>query len=205
MNIKKLWKKFWFIVWEDPSLKGWLISILFLFVMIKLVFLPMLSLVTGTPLPLAIVESCSMYHKADLFSDFDSWWQKHETKYTSLEITKSEFENYAFTRGFNKGDILFMMKAPPEKIKIGDVILFDANQKNPVIHRVINIKHEDEKYIFSTLGDNNNGQLSIEKEISEDKLVGKAVFKIVLFAGWGKLIFFENSRPASERGLCGEN
>jgi len=204
-DIKKFWKKLWYLLWEDQSLKGWVFSIIFLFVFIKFIFLPGLSLLTGTALPIAIVESCSMYHKADIFSNFDSWWERHENKYSPYIINNLDFDEFPLKKGFNKGDILFIIKAKPEKIEIGDIIIFDAGKKNPLIHRVIKIEQKNGEYFFSTIGDNNRGQLESEKIISENQLVGKAVFKIVPFIGWGKLIFFEATRPASERGFCAEN
>lgn len=202
---KKFLKKFWQIVWKDDSFKGWIISIIFLFVVIKFIFFPLLNLATGTALPLAIVESCSMHHKGSLFSGFENWWERHDTKYENLEITKSEFKSFNFKRGFTKGDILFIVGTKPEKIEIGNIILFDAGQKNPVIHRVINIKKENGKYIFSTIGDNNNGQLSSEIEITKEQIVGKAVFRIAPYLGWAKLVFFEPLRPENERGICRES
>ena len=38
-KIKKIWKKFWFLLWKDNSLKGWIFSVLFLFIFIKLMIL----------------------------------------------------------------------------------------------------------------------------------------------------------------------
>ncbi len=211
-DIKKSLKKFWFVVWQDPSLKGWIISIAFIFLIIKFLFLPLLVFVTGSALPMAIVESCSMYHKGDIFSNFDSWWERHETKYEDLMINKLDFEEFPFKKGFDKGDILFIIKAKPEKIEIGDIIIFDAGRQTPLIHRVIEIKQEGGKYIFSTIGDNNNGQLSSEKTISEDQLVGKAVFKVIPFIGWGKLaavdilhLILPGKSGYIAEGICKEN
>lgn len=201
----KYFNKFWFLLWKDESLKGWIFSVVFLFIFIKFVFFPGLSLIAGTPLPLAIVESCSMYHDGNLLSNSNSWLDKHEEKYSNFEIGKSDFENFAFKKGLNKGDILFVIGTDPEKIKIGDVIIFNANQRNPVIHRVIDMNERDGKRIFSTIGDNNNGQISFEKEIFEDEFVGKPVLKIVPYLGWIKLIFFERLKNPSERGFCVEN
>jgi len=204
-DIKKFLKKFWFIVWKDDSLKGWIISILFLFIVIKFIFFPLLNLATGTSLPLAIVESCSMYHKGNIFSDFDSWYERHDEKYTPFIINKLDFQEFPFKRGFNKGDILFIVGTKPEKLREGNIIIFDAEQRNPIIHRIIDIKEENGEYIFSTIGDNNNAQLSFEKNITSEEIVGKAVFRVVPYLGWGKLIFFEGSKSASERGFCSEN
>ena len=67
---------------------------------------------------------------------------------------------------------------------------------------IIEIENKNGDYIFSTVGDNNNGQLNFEKDISEDRIIGKAVFKILPYVGWVKLIFFEGSKSSSEKGLC---
>ncbi len=198
-------KKFWEIVWKDDSPKGWFISILFLFIAIKFIFFPLLSLLTGTQLPLAIVESCSMYHQGDLFSNYNSWWAKHESKYSGINLTKTNFSDFIFKKGFNKGDILFIVGTKPEKLKIGDIIIFNGGTSNPIIHRVIKISDTANGIIFSTMGDNNNGQLPVEKTISEEQIVGKAVFKLAPSLGWVKLIFYEPFRPQSERGFCKEN
>ena len=204
-EMKKFWKKFWFVVWKDDSIRGWFMSVLFIFIVVKFVFFPLLSLITGTVLPLAIVESCSMYHDGNLISNFDNWWEKHEYKYDDYEISKEGFDNYLFTGGFNKGDILFIVRANSEKLKVGDVIIFNGGRQNPIIHRIIEIKEQDGKKVFSTMGDNNNGQLNVEKEIYEEQLIGKAVFNIAPYVGWIKLIFYEGQRSAAERGFCEEN
>ena len=208
MNLKgvgEYLKKFWFLLWKDDSFKGWIFSVIFIFVFIKFIFFPGLSFVTGTTLPLAIVESCSMYHQGNLLSDYGAWFQRHEDKYISLGIGKNIFDNFGFKNGFNKGDILFIVGVKPENIKIGDVIIFNTVTTNPVIHRVVKIKQDNGTYVFSTIGDNNWGQLPFEKEISQNQVVGKAVFKIAPYFGWVKLIFYESSKVPSERGFCKEN
>ena len=204
-NSKDFFKKFWYLLWKDNSIKGWIFSVIFLFVFIKLIFFPLMNVVTGTSLPLAIVESCSMYHKGNIISSFDSWWIRHENKYDNYNINNPNFSEFSFKNGFNKGDILFIVGTKPEKLEIGDIIIFDAGQQNPVIHRIINITKENDAYFFSTMGDNNNGQLNEEKRIGTNQIVGKAVFRIAPFIGWVKLIFYEGIRPTSERGLCNEN
>ena len=203
-GFKKFWDNFWFIVWKDESFKGWIISIIFIFIVIKFVFFPVLSLTTGTKLPLAIIESCSMYHQGNLFSDYDSWWTRHETKYSDFQLDKKNLKKFIFNNGFSKGDILFMVKAKPEKLKVGDVIIFEGNLQNPIIHRVIKIEKENEEYIFSTIGDNNNGQLSLEKEIKSNQLIGKSAFRITPWLGWAKLVLYEPMRSEAERGFCDE-
>ncbi len=201
-KFKQFLKRFWFIVWKDESIRGWIFSLIFLFVVIKLIFFPLLSLTTGTSLPLVIVESCSMYHEGNLLSNFDTWWKTQDMKYFKFKLTKENWETFPMKKGFNKGDILFITGVKPEKIKVGDIIIFEANYRNPIIHRVIEINQNGERYTFSTIGDNNGGQLSIEKEISEDQIVGKAQVKLAPYLGWIKLIFFEHLKPEYERGFC---
>ena len=212
MNLKQTWKKFWHLLWVDESLKGWIFAVVFLFIFVKLIFFPGLNFLTGTPMSLAIVESCSMYHEPTipLIYNFNNWWKSHESKY---DMTKEQFKDFTLKNGFNKGDILFAVKATPDKLKIGDVIMFDAGQGNPIIHRIIQTKKQGDEYIFSTIGDNNwqsftstNNQLGIDEiNIKENQLVGKAVFKIVPYLGWGKLIFYDWRKSEAEQGLCEEN
>ncbi|MBD3247131.1 signal peptidase I [Candidatus Pacearchaeota archaeon] len=206
-KVKKYWDKFWFLLWKDDSLKGWIFSIIFLLVFIKLIFFPGLSLLTGTELPLAIVESCSMYHDGNLLSNFNEWYERHENKYNGFDIPKSEFREFKFKKGFNKGDILFIIGADAEDLEAGDVILFHGNRKNPIIHRIIDKKIDKDtgEIYFSTIGDNNNAQLQSEQNIHESQIIGKAVIRLVPYLGWGKLIFFELARPYSQRGFCEEN
>lgn len=204
---KKNWKtlknfldKFWFLVWKDDSFKGWIISIIFIFIVIKFIFFPSLSFVTGTELPLAIVESCSMYHSGNLLSNYDEWWKNHDVKYMKFLINKDRFKEFPFAKGFNKGDILFIVGTKPEKIELGDIIIFNSGVRStPIIHRVINIKQTDNEITFSTIGDNNPSQISFERNINQNQIVGKAVLKIAPYLGWGKLIFFEltNGNKAS--------
>jgi len=199
---KKYWENFWFVFWKDNTFKGWVISIIFLFILIKGLFFPILEITTGTQLPLVIVESCSMYHDGNLATNFDEWWENNQEKYSEFKIEKSKFQEFALKKGFNKGDILFITKADPKKLQAGDVIIFDANYRNPIIHRIISIESTNSEKIFSTIGDNNNGQLTIEKQITEEQLIGKASVKLIPYMGWIKLIFFEKLKPVSERGFC---
>lgn len=200
-NLKNFWKKFWFVVWRDPSFKGWLISIIFIFIVIKFIFFPLLSLATGTSLPLAIVESCSMYHDGNMFSNFDNWWTQNSNNYADTEISKEEFSEYLFYNGFTKGDILFILGVKPSEVKIGDIIIFKTMEKD-IIHRVINIKSGNGKYTFTTMGDNVGRVQFFEETINEDQLVGKASGRIAPYVGWVKLIFYESSRSPDQRGFC---
>ena len=47
--------------------------------------------------------------------------------------------------------------------------------------------------------------LSIEKEISTNQILGVARFRPAPYLGWLKLIIYEPLRSPSERGFCSEN
>lgn len=188
-KFKNFWKKFWFFVWKDDSVRGWILSILFIFIIIKFVFLPLLSLTTGTSLPLAIVESCSMYHDGNILGSFDKWWERNSENYEDFNIGKDDFKEYIFKKGFNKGDVLFITGAKPENVMIGDVIIFRSPQiGKDVIHRVVSISNSGNERVFTTMGDNNGITQFFEQNIKENQIVGKAKMKLIPYIGWIKLL-----------------
>ena len=212
MSLKELLKKLWYILWKDNSPKGWIISLIVIFILVKFIFFPVLNLATGTTLPLVVVESCSMYHKGDVFTDFDSWWSLHVLKYDQFNIEKQDFEKFKIKDGFNKGDIILAFGVKPEKIKVGDIVIFqpnpDALKQTPIIHRIVKISAEK----IQTIGDNNAHSLTAsnniykidETQTSSSQVIGSAVLKIP-HLGWAKLIFFDWQKPEGERGFCNEN
>lgn len=188
MNIIKEIKEFYNFLKED-TWQSWVVGIPLIVVFIKVIFFPFLSLVSGTSLPLVVVESCSMYHD----SSFNNWWSENSAWYETHGISKEEFINFPLKNGLNKGDIIIVWGR--NNYKIGDVVIFNSKTRYPIIHRIVNIES------ISTKGDNNPDQLQIEKNIEKENLIGKAVFKIP-YLGWIKLIFFDVLKPESERGFC---
>jgi len=191
LRIRKIWKKVWGFLRED-SWTSLAVTLVLAIVVIKFVFFPGLSLVTGTDLPLVIVESCSMYHHENGFEKtFES------LVYEDYGIPIGDTKNWIFQNGFSKGDVIFVVGA--DEIEVGDVIIFDGSGTYPLIHRVVGVGDS-----YATKGDNyktNSKQLSSEKNISEEQIVGKALFKVP-FVGWIKLVFFEFGRDARSRGFC---
>jgi signal peptidase I len=189
---KNILKKFWSFLQKD-SWQSFVVTLILAFVIIKFIFFPLLSLLTGTVLPLVIVESCSMHHHEGGF----------EKTFTSLVYSQNNISientfSWPFQNGFSKGDIIFVVAA--KNLKVGDVIIFNGGARHPLIHRLISIDGE----VYATKGDNyktNSAQLLAEKAISEDQLVGKALFRVPAI-GWIKLIFFEAARNPAERGWC---
>ena len=127
--------------------------------------------------------------------DVDSYWGECGKWYeTNAHIFKEDFTQYPLTNGFDKGDIMVLKGKPPADIKVGDVIVFWSTKKDPIIHRVVRKWKEQNVYYFQTKGDNNYGSIKTteldETRISEEQIVGKAVFRIPLL-GYIKIWFVE--------------
>ena len=216
MKLKKLpkeLKKIWDWIWNSDSLLSWIIALILIFIFVKFIFFPILSLIMGTSLPLAGVESSSMDHqiiKDDLgilslcgiytknkieFMDFNEYWRFCGEWYEENGITKNEFSEFPLKNGFKKGDIVIVYgRFEP---KIGDIIIFKANSESlaprPIVHRIVKIDNKN-LAIIQTKGDHNEKQLSKdnnylktdETKIFEDQIIGKVVFKIP-YLGWFKI------------------
>jgi len=175
---------------KEDSWPSFIVSLILALIIIKFIFFPLLSLATGTELPLVIVESCSMYHSQSLEQIMENKY------YSDYGLNYEDTSDWNLKNGFTKGDIIFVVGV--DEPKIGDVIIFDAGQSNPIIHRVIGIS--DSK-VFTTKGDNNAGLLVFEKSILKEQIMGRAVFKVP-FIGWIKLIFFDWMKSDGQRGFC---
>lgn len=142
-------------------------------------------------MPLVVVESSSMHHPGSfignvigLENNFKIWWEQGKSWYETRGIDEAEASTWPLSTGLEKGDIVIVTRA--NQPAIGDIIIFNANQAHPVIHRIVNIKSVNGEIVYSTKGDNNADQLYVEKQIPEDALIGKATFKIPKL-GWLKL------------------
>lgn len=195
-----VFKKFWSFLKGD-SWASLIVVLIIAFALIRFLIFPGLSYVTGTPLPLVIVESCSMYHSQSMETIL-----KNDI-YKNNNISFEEAKLWPFQRGLSKGDVIFVVGVKKENVKLGDVLIFSPNQDStsphPIIHRAISLEP------IATKGDHNSVQLTRdnnpyktdETSINGEQIIGKAVFRIP-FVGWAKLIFFEFTRQQSDRGLC---
>ena len=191
MEIKENLKKVWDFIWNSNSIWSWILSIILAFIVVKFAFFPLLSLTLGTSMPLVVVESSSMHHSGSfigntigLQNSFEAWWSDAKSWYEARGMTMQQAENWPLKTGLEKGDIVILARA--KQPSIGDIIIFNANQAHPIIHRIINITSINGNIVYSTKGDNNSDQLYIEKQIPEDAIVGKATFRIPKL-GWLKL------------------
>lgn len=175
--MKHFLKKLWHFIWHENSILSWIVNVILAFIIVKFLIYPGLGLILSTSHPLVAVVSGSMEHSG---LSFDKWWEQNKDFYTKNNITKEQFEIFSFKRGFNKGDIMLLIGS--KNINVGDIIVYNGNYKDPIIHRVI--KKQDNSYV--TKGDHN--KIIDPVQPSQDKLIGKAVLKIPLL-GWVKIIF----------------
>ena len=168
----------WHFLWKSDSIWSWLVDLALLYLIVKFIFFPLLSLTFGTALPSVIVESSSMHHTGDI----DGWWRSYGWWYEQKELTKEQVSQWDFMKGINKGDIIVVFGV--KNISMGDVIIYNAGQQKPIIHRVVSLNP------IQTKGDNNQGQLQFEYNIKQEQVIGKAVLRIPKL-GWIKLVFVE--------------
>ena len=189
-------KKFFKYVWEADTITAYSLNILFAFLIIKFLVYPGLGLIFGTSFPVVAVVSSSMEHDGS----FQNWFESpavcgsqpctQQQWYTYVGVTKNSFENFFFRNGFNKGDVMVLFGTKPKRLEVGDVIVFRAQQAEPIIHRIVAKQERDGRLIFSTKGDHNPAQLPVETYISEEQILGRAVFRIPFF-GYIKIWFVQ--------------
>lgn len=73
------------------------------------------------------------------------------------------------------GDVVIIKKCSCNDLKIGDVIEYQIEDQY-IIHRITKIEFEDERYVLTTKGDNNNAEDA--KPVEEDQVIGKVIFKV---------------------------
>jgi len=186
---KKKIKQFWDWVWNSESPWSYVVLILMIFIVVKFIIFPVLGFIFQSSLPLAIVESESMDHRvlkdnigeyklcgvnfgSKRRIDFNEYWDTCGSWYeVNTEINKEDFQKFKFSNGMRKGDLIII--SGWRHIEKGDVIVFASpNHPHPLIHRVISLDP------LQTKGDHNSDQLLVEKNISQEQVIGIAVGRV---------------------------
>ncbi len=192
----------------DESWPAFIVSIGLIIIILKLIVLPGLMILLGNQTPIVGVLTCSMEHQftnchiknipttlcgiaGSGSVNFDRFWSYCGDQYSKWNINKTMFKKFKFHNGLKIGDVLIIIKTDPDKIKPGDVIVFQAKEAYPIIHRVVRVHKTEPEYIFETKGDHNMAQIVNnrlnEKRIPYSSIYGKAVFKIP-YLGYPKVI-----------------
>lgn len=185
-------KRIYEITFHEDTLLSWVFNLILAFILVKFLIYPGLSLVLGTNFPVVTVITGSMVQEGS----FNEWWNSPINDITQGEfyqeynISKEDFNDFPFNRGFNIGDIIILRGRSTEDIKIGDALVFEASLSKPIIHRVIDKWEEDGEIYFTTKGDNNIDIISSndinEAKISSDRVIATGFFRIP-YLGWVKL------------------
>lgn len=185
MTFKEVWGKIWDFLWKSNSIWSILVDIVIIFLILKFVLLPGLGLIVGSRVPLVIIESGSMHHEGN----FDYWWNLHGQWYLDSNISKETVFSWNYHNGMDKGDVILVTGNKNDDYKVGEVIVFNVRESSvPIIHRIIAIHEINGQTFYETKGDHNDGQLSYEKLIAKDQVLGKASFRVP-YLGWIKLFF----------------
>lgn len=204
-QVKHYAKLTWDFIWHSNSIWSWIVNIILAFILIKFIVYPLLGLILATSHPIVAVVSESMEHQGS----FEEWWSSQEDWYQTIGIEEQDFKEFPYKNGFNKGDIMVLYGKKPAKIDIGDILVFNSRQPNPIIHRVVKKWSIGDQYHFQTKGDNNKNSISNyvtssgkqispdfagaievldETDISENEIIGVGVIKVP-FLGWIKVLF----------------
>lgn len=126
-------KKFYDFLKED-SLPSLIVTLVLAFIIIKFIFFPLLSFVTGTSLPLVIVESCSMHHPEDWEEIFNRQGTC-ENGQTKLRIDENSFTileqsgNYKINKiRFERQNFNRLIEIPIEEINVGNHITYTTEK-----------------------------------------------------------------------------
>lgn len=198
-KVRKYLKAVWHFIWVEDSWLSWIVNVFLAFIIIKFLVYPGLGFALGTSHPIVAVVSSSMEHE----SGFNDWWTNqvccagaecssmvsHGEILESMGISRDEFLDFSFTGGFNKGDIMILYS--PANIAIGDVLTFSTpGRSDPIIHRVVSVKKQNDQMYYTTKGDNNCASADFEKSVAKEHAIGKAVWRVPLL-GWIKIGFVE--------------
>ena len=206
MNLKEFTKKTWNFFWKEDSIWSWLANVVVAFVVIKFIIYPVLGVLLGTSYPIVAVVSESMEHGlynnrlcdqylAEFPESFDNYWEVCGSWYEEQGIDKQQFQKFSFKNGFDKGDVIVLWR--PSNLEIGDILVFQANKPQPIIHRIVKVWDEDGKTYYQTKGDHNGDSDSRtiqETKISEERIFGKGIVRIP-YLGWLKILFVDAVKP----------
>lgn len=113
---------------------------------------------------------------------------------TNNEVTIGGYRIFVVATGsmipkYQVGDVLISKEISPEKIKIGDDIVYvgkEGSFKDKVVtHQVIFIEKENEDYKIITKGIANTGE---DPEITQNEVLGKIVYKMKTMTFLQKII-----------------
>ncbi|MDP3734696.1 MAG: hypothetical protein Q8R37_05700 [Nanoarchaeota archaeon] len=201
-------KRLWHFIWNDDSIWSWLANIIVAFLLIRFIIYPVLGVLLGTSFPIVAVISESMEHgihdnvlcgeyREQFHESFDNYWDFCGNWYEAKGISRTEFQRFPFRNGFNKGDVIILWRANDRNLDVGDVLVFQGNRPQPIIHRIVKSYTDEGEQFYQTKGDHNKEMLTGsygETRIDQERIFGKGILRIP-YLGWIKIIFVDAVKP----------
>lgn len=198
---KDIIKSYIHYIFKGDDFISHLLFFIVLFVGFKFLLIPLIGFILNTSYPMTAIVSESMEQDLDsrvcgkVPSKNATYWQTCGAYYKkNFNITQDEFNSFPYRNGMNRGDVIIVYGKSPSSINEGDIILFKGQDKiqlpngevesrfylnyGPIIHRVVDIKRQNETLYYTTKGDNNMQTVKYEKNIPQEDVIGVAVFRI---------------------------
>lgn len=147
-------KGFWKFLRGD-SWASFFVTLFLALIFIKLILFPFLGFVTGTEMPIFIVESCSMHH-SDGWEEIFGEVQICEDAEIKIQADSSGFEVLENTKEIDIQNAVFAREAvprylqiSPENAEVGDSVFYISSSGIQLRHEILSIRGE----IFETSGE----------------------------------------------------
>lgn len=200
--------RLWDFIWNDESIWSWLANIIVAFLLIRFIVYPLLGIILGTSFPIVAVISESMEHSThdsvlcgeyikQFHDSFENYWDLCGNWYQLNGISKTEFQHFPFRNGFNKGDVIILWRANFHNLDVGDVLVFQGDRPQPIIHRIVKSYLDENEQFYQTKGDHNKEMITGsygETQINQERIFGKGILRIP-YMGWIKIIFVDAVKP----------
>ncbi len=175
MEIKSFLRKVYNFLWKEESIQSYIAFIIVSYILLRFLVYPGFLFIMGWK-DIVSVLSSSMVHGPYINATYYFWMEQNGINYTE----------FPFPNGLNPGDAVVIVDA--NNISVGDVIVYvPEGYSDSIIHRVVLKKKYGDRYYYTTKGDANNAIGAFEINITEDRIVGKAVFSIP-FLGYPRAI-----------------
>lgn len=100
----------------------------------------------------------------------------------SYVVIENEDPNSMYPE-YHQGDVFVIFKSTPEKIEVGDLIVYNGLSALPIIHRVQDVVISGGEYFYRAKGDNYNltklDTLSGGTLIAYEDIQGKVIHSVV--------------------------
>ena len=172
-------------LFSGDSIISILIYLLIFYVLFEYLILPLIYTYSDISYISAVVSSSMSHNSPTINYTFYGWLQSHG-------FNMSEVSKWPFLNGIPVGSLVVAYKVPASEIKVGDVIISDADvygKYEEVIHRVINETVINGSFYYTTKGDANPSPLPFEYNIPYNHVIG-VVNTVIPYLGYPRYLLY---------------